>query len=56
MAEQVWSEHRGQVYLAGCAECAGQNAQSFVVDVEGNETTSVRSSELSGGFTVMGRD
>ena len=49
--------HRGQVYFAGCAvECEGQNVQSFVVDVEGTGLTSVRSSELSGGSTVMERD
>jgi len=54
VAEQDWSEHRGQVYFTGCAGvCEGQNAQSFVVEVEGNGATSVRS---SGGFMIIGRN
>jgi len=45
------------VYFAGCAvEWEGQNVQSFVVEVEGIGSTSVRSSEVLGGSTVMGRD
>ena len=50
-AEQVWSEHRGQVYFTGCAgESVGQRVQSFVAEVEGTEVASVCPLKLSGGF------
>ena len=56
-AEQVWSEHRGQVYLTRCAvELEGQNVQSFAVEVEGTEAAFAHSSVLSGGFMAVGLD